>query len=117
MEYITLVLFLVFAAGAYYLYSQRLHLGFGYAAAVMVLVAGTVVMVQGMEVPQGQTVTKNITETYDNVTNETHITGTVQESPDYTEISPLLTRVLSLSMIFVGLHLMFAVREDLAEWS
>lgn len=111
METVTLMLFLVAGAAAYILFVQRKHLAFGYTAALLLLIAGMSVFVQGMDLQKGQTVEKNITEEQlDN--NVTDIQGTVTKTPHYVEVDSLLSRGFGMAIMFIGLHLWFVARED-----
>lgn len=113
METVTLMFFLVAGVASYALYVQRRHLAFGYVAALLLVLSGISVFVQGMDLQQGETVEKNLTEEQ-TANNVTEITGTVTETPQYVSVDPMLSRALGLGFLFVGLHLWYVVREDVS---
>lgn len=105
MEYTTIILFLVIATVCYLLYHLRETITYGYVSSFLVLVLGVVILVQGLDVPTGTTETHNLTaeETGANTTT----TGTIEKTTQYATVEPMYSRLLGLSMLFIGLHLLF----------
>lgn len=110
MEYITILLFMVVAGAAYGLFALRHNLALGYTSAVLLVIVGTVIFVQGVEVPHGDVKTQDLSESVDS--NVTTITGTVSTETQYQTVDPVFSRALGLALLYTGLHLFYSVRND-----
>lgn len=111
MEYVTILLFILVAGAAYGLFALRHNTALGYTSAVLLVVVGVVIFVQGVDVPHGDTQTKNLTETVDG--NVTEITGEISTETEYQTVDPMFSRALGVALLYTGLHLFFSVRGGL----
>lgn len=109
MDLWTIILFMCVSGGIFLLYAWRNVTTLGYAAGILLVIVGTVVFVQGMQVPSGELHTKNVTEVIDG--NNTSITGTVRIEQQRDTMDPMFSRGLGLALLFAGLHIFYHVKD------